>query len=262
MAMLRLPELQRAMFRAITGAAGRDDADPALLADVQGDARLGADARLEIYGRMYRARLVDVLFEDYPRVAATLGHAPFVSHAEAYVANHASTHPSLRWFGAGFAEHLAATVDAALPPFVPDLARLEWARLGAFDAPDAALLTVDALRALAPEGWTTLRLHVVPALEILVVAWPVHRIWEAAGEGRAGGWSASPTVLRVWRQGDAVYQASMDEVERAALAHVRAGSSFVDMCAELATVVAADEAAATAGALVLRWLEDGLLRAD
>src|SRR5262245_41797708 len=99
--MLPLPDLQRAFFHAVS--AGHDDAAaPELLAAIRGDERLAASERLAVYARMYCARLVDVLREDYPRVAAVLGNDDFADLTHAYLAAHPSTHPSLRWFGRSF----------------------------------------------------------------------------------------------------------------------------------------------------------------
>jgi hypothetical protein len=261
--MLRLPELQHEFFRAITrshDAAARSGSSPALIAEIRGDGRLGAADRLEVYARMYCARLVDVLGEDYPQVAAMLGADAFADVAHEYVTAHPSTHPSLRWFGRGFADFLAATTEHVLPAYLADLARLEWTRLAVFDAPDTGLLDLDTLRNLPPDGWASLHLRLVPALEVLQVAWPVHRIWEAGDSGSpATEWQSDEIWLRVWRQGDKVYQASMDVAERVALAHIQAGDEFAVWCEALATVVPANVAAETAGALVLRWIEDGVL---
>jgi hypothetical protein len=224
---------------------------------------LGPAARLEIYARMYCARLIDVLAEDYPRVAAILGPDAFGAVAHAYVTAHRSIHPSLRWFGRGFSDFLAADTAAAHPEFVPDLARLEWARLGVFDAADALLLDVETLRRLPPAEWPRMRLRLVPALEILVVAWPVHRIWAADDAGvPIGDWVREDARLRVWRQDDRVFQASMDAVERVALESVQTAGDFAAMCDALATVVPPGEVASTAAQLVLRWIADGLLRGD
>ena len=103
-----------------------------------------------------------------------------------------------------------------------------------------------------------LRLGVVPALTVLDVAWPVHRIWEA--EAASETWQPEEIVLRVWRQRDLVFQAPMDPVEQRALERVRRGDDFSGLCEGLAGLVPTDEAPRTAGALVLRWIEDGLLR--
>jgi hypothetical protein len=42
---------------------------------------------------------------------------------------------------------------------------------------------------------------------------------------------------------------------------VRTGQSFAAVCETLASLVSAEEAAATVGSLLLRWIEDGLLAA-
>jgi hypothetical protein len=204
---------------------------------------------------MYCSRLIDVLAEDYPRVAATLGADAFGSLAHEYVAAHPSTHPSLRWFGRAFPDFLAANAGDH-PPFLADLARLEWARLEVFDAADAEILAVDTLRALAPEQWPSLRLRLVPACVLLPVAWPVHRIW---ADETPAEWQPEDACLRVWRQDDQVFQTPVDASERAALRLAQDGGDFAAMCDALAAVVPADEVATTAGAVLLRWIADGLL---
>ncbi len=259
--MRRLPDLQRQLFQAIAGSRAAVD-PPAVLDEILGDARLSAAERLAVYGRMYRARLVDVLTEDYPRVGAILGTEAFGAVAHAYIDAHPSTQPSLRWFGARFAAFLdEARLDRA-PGFLADLARLEWARLAVFDAPDAPLLDIDALRRIPAEEWTTLRLRLVPAVSTLDASWPVHEIWQAvAMTSPLGEIEPSTTYLRVWRQRDQVFQAPMDDSERIAFAALAAGGTFADVCERVASVASAEKAATTAGSLVLRWLEDGVLGA-
>jgi hypothetical protein len=209
---------------------------------------------------MYCARLVDALREDYPRLAALLGAAAFADVAHAYLAEHPSTHPSLRWFGRHLADFLARADGPGLPRFAADVARLEWARLAVFDAPDQNALELASLRSVAPDAWPNLRFRLGPAVEVIEASWPAHRIWERAGTAQAPeGFDLDETYLRVWRQGDQVFQAAMDEAERAALAAVAAGETFAELCERVAAVVGAEAAAATAGALVLRWVEDGIL---
>lgn len=256
--MLRLPELQRAFFRAITSAR----ADEALVGDVRGDDRLGAHGRLDVYARMYRARLVDVLREDYPRLALLLSEERFMTVADAYITAHPSRHPSLRWFGREFASFLDEMAPPGVPAFAADLARLEWSRLAVFDAPDTGALGMDALRRIPPEEWAGLRLDVIPAIELLALRWPVHRIWDALqpdSKTSAAEWHPEDTWLRVWRQDATIYQASMDAIERTALAHVQRGNDFAALCDGLTAMVTPEEAAPTAASLLVRWVTDGIL---
>ena len=255
--MLRLRDLQRGFLRAVSG----EDASDGVIAEIEGRGPLGADERVAIYARMYGARLVDALAEDYPRVMAVLGWEKFHAIAHAYVAEHPSRHPSLRWFGERFPGFLAGIAETTEPGFLADLARLEWARVMAFDAADVALMTVAELRRRPPERWADLRLRAVPALVVMHAEWPVHEIWQAPGNDESD-WRSAACWLRVWRQGDAVFQAPLDGVERLALAHVQAGADFGALCTGLATLMPPEEAAGAAGALVLRWIEDELLCAD
>ena len=262
--MLRLPELQRAFFRAITASdlVAGSAATNEVFAEIQGDDRLTASGRVGVYGAMYVARLTDVMAEDYPRVAALVGEEQFAALAREYVTAHPSTHPSLRWFGREFASSLARATAGDLPPFAADLARLEWARLSVFDAMDAESLELGTLRDIPPDGWAELRFHLIPAVETLQVEWPVHRIWDALQPGASistSEWRADATRLRVWRQGATVYQASMDHIEQAAFTHVEHGHDFSTLCAGLAAIVSPQKAPETAASLIVRWIADGVL---
>lgn len=256
--MPSLRELQAAFLHAVAGDGTVDPTDD-LLAEIVAREPLAARERLRIYSRMYGARLVEALAEDYPRVATVLGPERFREVAHAYVSVCPSRHPSLRWFGARFPEYLE-TVRTE-PEYVGHLARLEWARVTVFDAPDAGLLSVEALRRVPPEAWGDLRLHLVPALDLLQVNWPVHAIWDHPAASHTLREPAA-IWLRVWRQGDRVYQAPMDPPERVALGHVRAGDDFGTLCEGLAATMEAEEVATVAGALILRWVADELLRDD
>lgn len=251
--MPRLRDLQHRMFRAIAEAHAHAPIEMADL--VRSYEKLQAADRVGIYAGMYCARLTEALTEDYPRVAAVLGPAGFAAAAHEYVSVHPSRHPSLRWFGAELATFLAAHPVDGQPPYLPDLARLEWARLAVFDAPDAATLDQEHLRRIPVDAWPAMRFVPIPALEMLHVAWPVHRIWE----GVVSRWAPEDIWLRVWRHGDHVFQVPMDAIERWAFDCLRAGDDFGTLCDGIASMVDPDHVAAMAGGIVLRWVEDGLL---
>jgi hypothetical protein len=253
-----LRELQARFSAALTpGRAGA--ADPALLGLIHGRGALDAGARLAIYADMYRARLADVLRDDFARVLAVVGDDTFTALATRYVACHPSTHPSVRWLGARFADFLADQAD--VPPFLADLARLEWARGEVFDAPDAEPLRMDDLRSIAPEDWPGLRFQPIPACRVVACGWAAHELWAAAGSDAPAARSAVPvaTVIRVWREGWSVSHAAMPEREQTAFRLLQRGERFGALCAAFGDTLDAEAAAREIGGLLLRWIEDGLL---
>lgn len=232
--------------------------DPALLELVRGRGALGAPERLEIYRDMYRSRLVDVLRGDFPRVVTILGDDEFRVLACRYLACHPSTHPSVRYVGRRFAEFVAG--ETAVPPFLGDLARLEWARVDVFDARDAEPLGLSDLESIPPSAWAALRFRPIPACLVVECAWPAHEIWAAAdtpGPGRS--WAPGAAAIRVWREGSDVSHAAMGDIERRAFPMLQRGEPFARLCAALEDDLDPEAAAAQVGSLLMRWLEDGLL---
>lgn len=244
-----LRELQQLFFRALGG-----DVAPVLRDVVRSTDGLGADRRLGIYADMYVWRLRDVLADDFEKTAAVLGDDAFTAAAREYVAAHPSEHPSVRHVGRRFADHLRTHPPAAAPPWTADLAALEWARGEVFDAPDAVAIRPSDLAIVAPEDWAGLRFTTVPALVVVESGWPVHRAWETADADL----EPAPTAIRVWRQDVVVYHCAVDPSEYEALRRLLAGASFGSICDAFADLDA-EAAGAAAGALLLRWIEDGLI---
>ena len=231
--------------------------EPALRAVVRSTPELGGEDRLAIYAEMYFARLRDVLAEDFEKTAAVLGPEAFTALARAYLAEHPSEHPSVRHVGRHLAAFLASRPPAAAPAWLADLARLEWARIEVFDAPDACPIGMADLLALPEAEWPGACLRPIPALEVVASDWPLHLVWSDGSPP-----DRTPTVLRVWRQDGGVYHCAMDPVERVALAALCAGRSFGEICGEICEAMAElvpGEAPAEVAALLARWIEDGLI---
>ena len=111
-------------------------------------------------------RLLDVLQEDFPRVAALLGEERFRELGRAYIRQFPSVHPSLRYLGSCFADFLTTQPAGTSWPFLGDLARLERSRLDVFGAPDAEPLRVEDLQVIPADAWATIRFQLVPAVQI------------------------------------------------------------------------------------------------
>jgi len=262
--MLSLPELQSRFFRSIARVSSPGEEwqgfDPTLVQLVWGSGQLDPAERLDIYAQMYCARLLDILQEDFPRLTAILGEERFRAIGREYLRQFPSTHPSVRYLGARFASFVSTQDEIVSLPFLADLARLEWARLEMFDAPDAEPLRLNHLQAVPPDEWPSLRFRLIPALQLLQCGWPVDTIWAAAGTIRQDEpIQPTETVLRIWRQDFLVYHSRMDAIEQAALAGVRAGASFAEVCARVESLLPSQDAAHTVGSLLLRWIEDGIL---
>jgi hypothetical protein len=246
---MRLAELQARFLRAVAGGDGAG-----LAGHLRAGGPLDPARGLEVYAGMHATRLSDALREDYPRVEAALGEAAFAELARRYLARHPSTHPSLRELGRSLPDFVAA--ERRRPPWLADLARLEWARVEAFDAADAAPLTLEGLRAVPAEAWPGLRLVPVPSYRRLDSEWAIDTLW-AAPRRRA---RRRPTALRVWRDRFEVCHAAITPVERAALVLLEQGQPFGRLCEAAEAAAPAEGAARLIGAILLRWVSDGLVR--
>lgn len=216
--------------------------------------------RLAIYHQAYRARLCETLADSYGHTRDYLGEAWFEREALAYVEVQGSQAFSLRWYGAGFPAWLAQRYSA--DGEIAELAALDWALRGAFDAADAEALCLADLASLAPADWADLRLRLPPSHARLRLAHNTLALWQALDQGEAPPPAQAlerPLELLIWRRGHAPHFRSLGEVERRALEGVTAGLCFAELCADLAEAFPSLDAAAEMGGLLRRWLDEQLL---
>lgn len=246
-------------------AAIRDGADPGDL--LAGDSALG----LQAYRHAYRARLVAALNDNFTVLARALGDEAFDALGQAYLAARPSQHPSIRWFGDGLAAFMAAAGEALVPhPSLVDIARMDWALRGAFDAAEAPALDPAHLAALGPDAWPGLVLHLQPSVHRVALAHAVEPAWRVLREWDPDTGEAQPELpepvphaheLLVWRQGLETRWRSLEPLESALLAAVARGEAFAALCEAAALSLGDAEAAAPAVVgLLQRWLADGLLQ--
>jgi hypothetical protein len=263
-----LAEQQRRFAHLVTGGGGdpaacADDA-PAVTALLRPLA--GAPPRLSIYRNAYRSRLVAALRANFPVLHRVLGDDAFADLALAFLAEHPSRDPSIRWFGHALPDWLEARIAEA-DPRVPhaslaDLARMEWAVGTSFDAADAAPLRVDDLAALAPEDWPDLRFAAHPALRLVPLRWSVEPLWRALTEDEHAATEppeAAGHVLAAWRRDLETRWRSLPADEHVALAACIAGMPFGALCEQVAQDGAGDEAPARVAGWLRGWIEGGLL---
>jgi hypothetical protein len=248
-----LYEVQRLFWESVAVQPGRDSIAPAFVRLVRGYDDTDRKTRIGVYADAYFLRLRDVLGEDFPRVAALLGDR-FDEVVKGYLEAFPSRWPSVRRLGHALSEFLRRRTDT--PKCLADLAELEWARIEVFDAPDAECATIEDFVSIPAEAWPALHFSTIPAIKILRAQYPVHHLW--SGE-RSLEVTAGETSLRVWRANDCrVFHALMDKRESAAIQKMISGAPFAAICetfADLPEAVAAQESAA----LLVRWIEDGII---
>lgn len=253
---MRLAELQALFHGAVTGAVPL--ADPRIPAQLVGDAKLPAPARLEIYADMYFARLLEALQAEFPMLQKLLGECAFADLSRAYLSAHPSEHPDIAQVGRKLADfirgHQGVRGDLA------ELAELERARSLAFGAEDVQPRSWDELAALGPERFATVTLRFVPALRTLQVTHDLPALWKALQDGDQPAPSKleAPRTIAVWKHGFEVFHAQLAPTEADALALALRGAPLGEVCEPFAGE--ADPASAAFEALA-SWFNEGWVAA-
>jgi Putative DNA-binding domain len=158
---------------------------PALVDLVECDG-LDPRGRLAVYRHHVFTTLTATLEAAFPVVCRLVDRRFFAYVADAFVRQHPPGGPCLDEYGSAFPEFLAAFEACKGLPYLPDVARLEWAIHLAGQAPDVAPLDRALLGSLAPADMARLQFMPRTGLTYLVSPWPVDRIWRAhQGESEA-----------------------------------------------------------------------------
>ncbi|MBA5689445.1 MNIO family bufferin maturase [Rugamonas apoptosis] len=233
--------------------------DPAQEATVQARFRAGQDGRR--FG-LYRGNLTatwdKTLANAYPVIRMLVGEEFFGGLSRAYGLAEPSGSADLNRFGARFATFLAGFPHAAQLPYLPDLARLEWAMHRAHYAPAAEAVTAAQLAALSPERLETSTMTLHPACSLHASPWAVVPLWLAHQPGAGQDFpdemeqASYGIVLRPQWQTRLL---PLSPAAHAALAQLAAGATFG---AALDAAFGLDEAFDIGGQLGL-WLEQHVI---
>jgi hypothetical protein len=179
-----LAELQRAMRAALLD--GDSAAAARAVAETGG---ISPDGRLAVHRNTVQVSLAGVLAAAYPALERLLGAGNFRLLARAFVAAHPPRRAHLSSYGGALPDFLRAFPHTAGYPFLPDLARLEWARNEALFAADAPALSGRSFEGVPMERLASLCLRPHPATRLVESAYAIHRLWqaEALGPGVAAG---------------------------------------------------------------------------
>ena len=201
-----------------------------------------AEGGLAVYRHTVLANYRNALAATFPVVRELTGEPFFNAAVDAFVRAHPSAGGDLNVYGDRFAEFLAGYGHAKDLPYLPDVARLEWALDEAARAADstgtpARLLA--ALAAVAPAAVVRVRFALDASCRLLHSAHPVMRIWQAHQDGTVDtvDLNAGPDRLLVRREGSAPVIERLAPADFAFLAALASGS---DLAAALEAAVEVD----------------------
>ena len=203
-----LADIQAAMRAAVLGG------DPDALAPLIDGGGLDPAQRLSIHRNNTTVGLIEALEANFSVVRALVGEAFFAQAARAFIRAHPPAGPVLTAYGDGFADFLAAYEPAAGLPYLPDVARLERARLSAQYAASATPVAPEALSAVPSHLFPHARCAVHPSFRVVVSAWPVDRIWAMHQpdwpEGETVSLDEGPATVLICRPAETVRMARAD----------------------------------------------------
>lgn len=210
-------------------------------------------ARLDIYRRHHRESFRRHLRGRYPTLEWLLGTDRLVSLADATLRHAPPRRPSLAEYGQELVETLLRAGEG-LPPYIADMARLDWALGCVSVAIEREAIAIDALAAVPAEALGEVTLALQPGLSHVAAGWPVDELVQLRLAGSAPerlAFSARDThlelrgargrfSLRRMARGDVTFRARLaagEALGRAAEAAFAVQSSF-DVAAALAALFA------------------------
>ena len=170
---MRLADLQSA-YRGYLISGDSAPLAPAIVADSFDGAE-----RLAIYRNNFLISLGEALKANFPVTLQLLGVAFFEQAARRFVLAQPPRRPCLFEYGAGFADYLRDLPHLATRPYIVDVARFEFARIAAYNAPIEPAVTPEALVGLSPEQLETLAIRRARHAVIIAVRAPVLALWQA-----------------------------------------------------------------------------------
>jgi hypothetical protein len=199
-----LASLQEAMAEAIRNVlpCAQDDRAGAVL-DLVAPSHRGMRPidRLEVYREQFWLRHLSNLEEDYPTVVAVLGAPAFRELTTQFL----RAVPPRTWNLERLGEDLPSFMqdDARRPELselARDSARLDWAFMEAFGAPDVPPFDERVLALTAEDRWPFARIALTPSVRTLALSYAVHELREQLQKGApAGPAREARTHLVVWR---------------------------------------------------------------
>lgn len=193
-------------------------------------ARVPGEVGLLVHRDNVLGGLTDALATQYPVVRAVVGDAFFAAMAREFLRISPPNSPLMIGYGSTFAAFLATFPPVQSLPYLPDLARLEYAMQEAYHAADCVPASLDALAAYDTEALSRLTLRFHPSLRLIASDHPVDLIWRfnqsEAEQAEPVALSDRNAYVMIARPEDVVEMTVLSEPAFAFLSAMEAGEAL------------------------------------
>lgn len=252
-----------------------------MLAHTDNQYGLDSESRLEIYYDMYRLRLLDVLFTDYPKLVGIMGEEKFTQAFLHYLLKFPSTHYSVRPFGEKMAFFLSTFELFCLNSAYAEMAKFEWALGLTYDAADSVHIDFNDLKNLSPEEWIELKFNLHPSVSLLSFDYNVISVWKILDAHKILPEQDDESVLEyypdniepaalvsplsskeiwiIWRKDFATKFLQLNSEQYMMLEAISQGLSFSDVCEQLTKIMAPETVPNFVMQHLVEWLNFDIL---
>lgn len=169
---MRLNEIQDNFAQLMTGGASTQGIAPLFSCGA-----ISLPDRLSVYQNNVQKSLADTIIATYPVITALVGDDFMQAMSYEFIRRHPPVRGDLNAYGGSFATFVETFKPAQNLPYLPDVARLEWARNEAYYARDDAPLDPAALQNLPPEKMDNLVFSFRDSVRLLASPYPLEDIY-------------------------------------------------------------------------------------
>jgi len=197
--------------------------------------RLSPVQQLEIYREQFWLRHIDALKEDFVTIHHLLGEDGFRAACESYVAACPPQSFTLRDLGDRFADFIRRNVPWSEDDLLFDCARLEWAFVEAFDAPDAPPLDPRSIAEAPEDAWGSAKVVLHPSVQLVPLFHPAHLFRAEVRDGMNPDRPASaPSHVVVYRGADKLMYVAIEPLAFDLLQLLACGMPLAPACERVA----------------------------
>ena len=146
------------------------------------------ERRLDVYRNNVHLSLTEALAGNFPVVKQLVGEEFFWAMANVFLETHLPRQAGLIGFGETFPDFLDGFEPVQSLPYLSDVARFEWAWIGAAKSKDAPVLDPTRLGNVTADRIGELRFTLHPSCRLVSSRFPIVSLWQrsVAGEDLAG----------------------------------------------------------------------------